>query len=257
VKLLNPLPAKLCVECPVVLQWVVFLKTRPFVKQNNAEFTIVRSFTSLLVFHTSFILSCRILLLALPTSNNFVQFVFAEIPKQSAWGSCLGPLRAGCLSGHCSSSELGLVVFWTSDTRDLSTRCRKLLNFIFCVVFSVLYAKNVLSSAQFSRYNTNFSTIWQFSSKLSNNWGTGLPFLHPLRIYCTGKQCKISLFKGLFGFPSCVPNVASCIVLIMAQVFSSSTLGPWRHPSSRMLTVLFSTGWLPIRGHMECPCYTS
>jgi hypothetical protein len=90
-KLLNPVLTKLHIEVPVVPQSVASLQTRPFVKPNNAEFTNVRSFTSLRMFRTSFTLSCRILLLALPTSKNFVQFVFAEIPEQSALG---GPVYA-------------------------------------------------------------------------------------------------------------------------------------------------------------------
>jgi hypothetical protein len=85
-KLLNPALKELHTEVPALPQRVVSLKPRPFLKRNNAEFTDVRSFTSLLMFHTSFELPCRIFLLALPTSNNFVQFVFAEIPAQSAWG---------------------------------------------------------------------------------------------------------------------------------------------------------------------------
>jgi hypothetical protein len=42
------------------------------------------------------------------------------------------------------------------------------------------------------------------------------------------------------------PHVASCIVFIIAQFVSPSTLGLWRHPSSRTLTAFFSTGWLPV-----------
>jgi len=34
-----------------------------------------------------FRLTCRILILALPTSSSFVQFVFAEIPRESDWWS--------------------------------------------------------------------------------------------------------------------------------------------------------------------------
>jgi hypothetical protein len=56
------------------------------VKWNNAEFTDVTSLTLLLMCSA---LSCRIL--ALTTSNSFVQFVFAEITKESA---CWGPVKA-------------------------------------------------------------------------------------------------------------------------------------------------------------------
>ena len=69
----------------VVCHRMVFLKTRPFVKQNNAEFTNVSSFTSLLTCSTHFILSCGILLFSLPTTNNLFKFVFSEITRESAW----------------------------------------------------------------------------------------------------------------------------------------------------------------------------
>jgi len=45
-------------------------------------------------------------LLALPTSNNFGQLVFAKIPGESAWESCLSPTGVGCFSGNCYSSKL-------------------------------------------------------------------------------------------------------------------------------------------------------
>jgi len=45
-------------------------------------------------------------LLALPTSNNSGQLVFAKIPGESAWESCLSPIGVGCFSGNCYSSKL-------------------------------------------------------------------------------------------------------------------------------------------------------
>jgi hypothetical protein len=57
-------------------------------KWNNAEFTDVTSLTLLLMCSA---LCCRILTLALTTSNSFVQFVFAEIARESAWW---GPVKA-------------------------------------------------------------------------------------------------------------------------------------------------------------------
>jgi hypothetical protein len=53
--------------------------------QNDAEFTIVSSFPLLLICSMNFTLPCRIML-AVPTSSNFVQFVFAVIPVESNWG---------------------------------------------------------------------------------------------------------------------------------------------------------------------------
>ena len=83
--LLSPRLQKLHVDSLVVLHWMVFLKTRPFVKWNNAEFTNVSSFTSLRMCSTHFTLSCRILPFSLLTANNFFKFVYSEITGQSAW----------------------------------------------------------------------------------------------------------------------------------------------------------------------------
>ena len=82
---LRPGLQQLHVDCRVVLHWMVFLKTRHSVKWNNTEFTNVSSFTSLLMCSTHFTLSCRIFPFSLPTSNNFFQFVYSEIPRESAW----------------------------------------------------------------------------------------------------------------------------------------------------------------------------
>jgi hypothetical protein len=132
-----------------------------------------------------------------PTATILYSLCLLKSPNSLHRGSCLGPLGTGCVSGHCSLSELGSVVFCTFDIHDLSTWCRKLLNFLFlCSVFCT----QKMHWAVHSLADTipTFSTIWQFSSKLSNNWGTGLNFLRPLWIYCTGQQRKVSLFTGLF-----------------------------------------------------------
>jgi len=92
---------------------MVFLKIRLFVKWNNPEFTNVSSFTLHLMCSTHFKLSCG-KLLALPTCNSFVQFVFAEIPVQSAWwGLLLRPLGVGFFSVQYNSSELDTFRFWS------------------------------------------------------------------------------------------------------------------------------------------------
>jgi hypothetical protein len=78
--LLNPVLKKLHIESLAVPNQGVFLKTGLLVKWNNAKFPNVSSRTSHLMYSTHFTLSCRVLL-ALPTSSSFVQFVFAEIPK--------------------------------------------------------------------------------------------------------------------------------------------------------------------------------
>jgi len=124
--LLNTVLNKVHVQNLAVHTWLVFLNTRPLVKKNNAEFTNVSSFTSLLVCSVHFTLSCRTLL-AFPTSNNFVQCICFEIPVQSAWGYCLGPLGVGYFSGHSSSSKLDSFGFWACDILDLAASCGKFL----------------------------------------------------------------------------------------------------------------------------------
>ena len=129
----------------VVCHWMVFLKTRPFVKRN-AEFTNVSSFTSLLICSTHFTLSCRILPFSLPTINIFFKFVYSEITRESPW-SCLGPLGVVCFSGNWHSSELDSLRFWTSDIQDFPTSCRKFLYFTCLFVFSVLYTKKCIEES--------------------------------------------------------------------------------------------------------------
>jgi hypothetical protein len=144
--LLSPRLQKLLVDSLVVLHKIVFHKTRPLVKRNNTEFTNVSNFTSLPMCSTHFTLSCRILLFSLPTSNNFFQVVYSEISWESAWQVLFRPLGVVCLSGYWGSSELDLILFWTSDIQDLPALCRELLYsyFTFLFVFSVLYTKNAL-----------------------------------------------------------------------------------------------------------------
>jgi hypothetical protein len=72
------------VDSLVVCHWMVFLKTGPFMKWNNAEFTNVSSFNLLLVCSTHFTQSCRILV-SLPTSKHFFKFVYPDIPGESSW----------------------------------------------------------------------------------------------------------------------------------------------------------------------------
>jgi hypothetical protein len=164
-KLLNPVLTKLCIECLVVLQWLVFLKTRRFVKWNNAEFTNVRSFASLLMFRTSFTLSCRIRL-ALPSSNNFVQFVFADIPEQSPWGVLFRPPSHWLPLWPLQFIRTGLGCILDLSYPRPFYPVQEALELYILFVFSVLYTKNVLSSAQFSRYNTNLLDHLTFFLKI-------------------------------------------------------------------------------------------
>ena len=125
-------------------------------KQNNAEFTNVSSFTSLCTCNTHNTLSCRILLFSLPTSNNFFKFVYSENPGQSAWWVLFRPRRCCLFLWRLKVIRTDLLRFWTSDIQDLPTSYSKFLYFTVLFVSSVLYTTNALKSAQFSRYSTTF-----------------------------------------------------------------------------------------------------
>jgi hypothetical protein len=82
-------------------------------------------------------LSCRILLLALLINSTFVQFVFSEIPRESAWGILFRPPWCWLLLSNCNVSELDSVEFWASYSQNLATSCRKFLYCIFCVCLAL------------------------------------------------------------------------------------------------------------------------
>ena len=94
-----------------------------------------------------------------------------------------------------------------------------------------------------------FSTILQFSSEMSNNWGIGLPCLCPSWIYCTGQQQKASLLPCLFSCLStpCLQFLPHGSYLSFAQVFYPSTLAPLRHLFSGVPTALCSSVAFPFQ----------
>ena len=98
----------------IVHHWMVFLKTRPFVKQINAEFTNISSFTSLLTCSRHFTLSCRIFLFSLPTTKNCFKFVYSEITGESAW-QVLFRLPSLAIESHQNLTHFGsgLLISWT------------------------------------------------------------------------------------------------------------------------------------------------
>jgi len=144
--LLSPRLQKLHIYILVVRHWMVFLKTRPFVKRNKAEFTNVSSFTSLPMCSTHCTLSCRILLFSLLATKNFFKFVYSEVTGKSAWQVLFRPHSLAVEM----SSELDSIWFWISDIQDLPTSCRKFLYFTL-FVFSVLYTKNALKRFYWSK----------------------------------------------------------------------------------------------------------
>ena len=165
--LLSPRVQKLQADSLVVHHWMVFLKTRPFVKWNNAEFTNVSSFTSLLMCTTHFTLSCRILPFSLPSPPPiFSSLCVLKSPESLPGRSCLGTLGVVCFSGSWRSSELDSLWFWTSDIQDLPTSSRK---FLYFTVLCLVSCTQKMHWREHSLADTVplFSTILQFSSEWS------------------------------------------------------------------------------------------
>jgi hypothetical protein len=122
-------------------------------------------------------------------------YILKSLEILPGW-SFLGPLGVVCFSGNWRSLDLDSLLSWTSDTQNLPTLCRKFLYFSFLFVFSVKKKKKI-HWREHSLADTVplfFLTILQFSSELSNNWGTGLTCLCPWWIYCTGQEQTASLF---------------------------------------------------------------
>ena len=176
--ILSPRLQKLHVDSLEVLHWVVFLKIRPVVKQNNAEFTNVCSFTLLLMCSTHFTLSRRILLLPLPPATIISSLYILKSPESLPGRSCLGPFSVVCFFGNWRSSELDLVVFWTSDIRTFVPCAGSSCILLFCLYLVSCTQK------MFWRVHSLADTVPPYltilvSSKQSKEWGTGLPYLHP------------------------------------------------------------------------------
>jgi len=122
---------------------MVFLKTRPFVKWNNTEFTNVSSFTSHLMCSTHFTLSCRILPFSLPTTNNFFKFVYSEITRESAWQVLFRPPWCCLLLWQLKVIRIGLATildFWYPGRSYL---VQDVIVHYFFYIFSVLYTKKM------------------------------------------------------------------------------------------------------------------
>ena len=231
---------------------MVLLKTRTFVKQNKAEFTNVSGFTLLPMCNTHCTLSCRTLLFSLPTTNSFFQFVYSEITGQSAWKVLFRPLlwQLKVIRTWLTS----ILYFWYPGPSYLVQEVLVITVF----VLSVLYTKKGCRARSSADTVQPFFTILQFSSELSNNWGTGLPCLCPLWIYCTGQQHKASLFPCSFSCLSslCLQLLCHGSYLPFAQVLSFHTC-TIMSPFLQNADFPFSSTCLPLLGHMECPSQPS
>jgi hypothetical protein len=150
---------------------MVFLKTRPSVKRNNAEFTNVSSFTLLLSCSTHFTLPCRILIFSLPTTNSFLKFVYSEITGEPAWQILFRPPSLA-IEGpqNLTHFNSGLLIFRTFITQAGSS-CTLLCLYLVSHTQKMRWRAHSLADTV-----PAFLTILQFSLELSNNWGAGLPW---------------------------------------------------------------------------------
>jgi hypothetical protein len=124
-------------------------------------------------------------------------------PESLPGGSFFGPFGV-CFSGNRRSSEWdsldpGILISRTSLPHAWSS-----CTLLFLFVFSVLYTKNVLKRAQFSRYSTNFFDHFT----VPQNWVKTEVLVCP--VYTLYEFIVLDNSKRLLYFP-----VASWIVLII------------------------------------------
>ena len=167
---------------------------------------------------THFKLSCRIIL-ALPTCNSFVQFVFAQSLYSLPGGLLLRLPWCWLLLFPLQFIRTGLIQIL--DFGYLRPWCfmQEVFILYFLLVFSLLYT-NALKSAQFNRYLQPFESFPQ-------NWVITEVFVGPLfypsLIYCTGKPCKFSLFPIFFLCLSFLPSILQycCVMDHACQLHNS------------------------------------
>ena len=123
---------------------MVFLKTKPFVKRNNAEFTNIPSFTSY-VQHTLYT-ALQDTSFFHPTTNNFFKFVYSEITGESAW-RVLFRTPSLAIEGHQNLTHFscGVLISRTFLTHTRSSCTLLCLYLAFCT-------QKMRWRAQFSRY---------------------------------------------------------------------------------------------------------
>jgi hypothetical protein len=143
---------------------------------------------------TPFTLSCRIFPPPLPATKSFSKFMYSEITEESAWRVLLSPPWCCLLLWQLKVIRIGLTLildFWYPGPSYLAQEVPVLCFFCLYLV-SCTHNNNKIRWREHSLADTVplFSNILQFSSELSYNWGTGLPCLRPLWIYCTGQQRK-------------------------------------------------------------------
>ena len=170
---------------------------------------------------------CAAHTLSLPITNNFFKFVYSEIIVESAWWVLFRPPWCCLLLWQLKVIRIGL----TSISRTFLPRAGRSCTLLFCLYLVSCTQKMHWREHSLADTVPVFSTILQFSSEVSENWGTGLPCLWPSWIYCTGQQNKASLFPCLFTCLSslCLQLLHHGSYLSFTQVFCPCTLAPLHH----------------------------
>ena len=184
---------------------------------------------------THFTLSCRILLFSLPTTNNFLKFVYSEITGESAWQV---PFRLPSLAiegnQNLTHFDSGLLISRTFLPR-AGSFC-----IILCLYLVSCTQKNMLKSTQFSRYHTTF--IWPFYSFLQN-W-----------VITEVLVCLVYVLYEFIVLDSSIRLLLNSLCLqccIMDRTYHShkscpTTLVPLRHHSSRNWLLIFQALAFPF-----------
>ena len=125
-------------------------------KPNNAEFTNISTYTSLMC-STHFALSCIIFLFFLPTTNNFFKFEYSEITGKTAWQVLFRPPRCCLLLWQLKVIRIGLTSILDFSYPGSSYLMQEVpVLYFFCLYLVSCTQKNTLKRAQFSRYSTTF-----------------------------------------------------------------------------------------------------
>jgi len=184
---------------------------------------------------THFTLS-GIILCVLPTSNSLVQFMFTKIPGESAWVVlCRQPW---CWLLLWQLQYITTQLIWILDLWYPGT-CYHLQKVVvhYCLfVFSVLYTKNGLKGAQFSRYiqpSDSFPEIWVITGVLV------CPVYALHWFYCTEKQHKVSLFPSLF-----------CLSFLCSELFRHGLCFSFAQVSLSLKTWTMTSSFLQ---NTDCP----
>lgn len=242
--LLRPTLRNLLVEGLIVLQWIVLLKT------GTNKIYSVSCFAALFVSSTDFTLCCRILLFPLLSAPNFLQIMFTEatgsLPGGPVWASW-------CWLFLCRLRIVQIGLSWIPCL--CYRRCRYLMQVFlipyFLFVFNFFCTMNVFNSTQFVKYIPLFLTTSQSSSELSTNWGIDLPCL-----LCWAAH--LGFFISKLVFRACVHSF--CLMdyaYHLLKYFVFPHLDDYIMFSSRMMTNIFSSFWLPFLGHVQCLCLPS